>query len=132
MTTPPAVTQVVIQLDLAEAHEVEEWRAAQFSEGGEAAVEALENGEFVLGSLYVEATFGPGEEDVAGLTIAGFELHRGEDPVAQVDDEWIEDALAECADQLADEQGIAVTADHLRGVLTVQASQEALAALIPE
>ena len=127
-----SVTQVVVQLDLAEPHEVAEWRQAMQDDAGEdarAALDALDGGEMILGSLYVEATFGPGEEDAVGLTIAGVELRPGEDAVEQVDDDWIADALAECADQLADEQGLQVTEAELREVLTVQASAEVLAAL---
>ena len=136
MTAPgPAVTQVVVQLDLAEPHEVAEWRQAMeqdASDDARAALDALDSGELVLGSLYVEATFGPGDEDAVGLTIAGVELRRDEDPVAQVDDDWIADALAECGDQLADEQDLHVSEAELREVLTVQASAEVLAALSRE
>jgi len=84
----------------------------------------------VLGSLYVEATYGPGEDDVTGLTIAGVELAPGHEPLTQLDDEWIADALAECAEQLADEQGMQVTEDELRAVLEVQASTDVLRALM--
>ncbi len=93
------------------------------------ALAAVDAGDLLLGTLYVEASFGPGEDDAVGLTIAGVELRPGEEPLPQVEDDWIADALEECAGQLADEQDIHVTAEELREVLTVQASADLLAAL---
>ena len=128
----PSVRQVLVQLDLATPDEEAEWRQALTESGDEDAhgtLEALAAGELVLGSLYVEAAYGPEDDDAVGLTLAGVELRPGAEPLAQVDDEWIADALAECAEQLADEQGIEVSEQELREVLTVQASIDVLQAL---
>ena len=121
-----------MQVDVAEPHEVAEWRREMERDATPEALEALaavERRDVVLGSLYVEATYGADDDDAVGLTIAGVELRRGEEPLAQLDEEWIADALAECADQLRDEQAIEVTVEELREVLTVQASTDLLAAL---
>jgi hypothetical protein len=99
------------------------------SEESDAILAAQASGELVIGSLYVESAYGPGEDDVAAFTMTGVELRRGEDPLSQVDDEWLADALAESAEQLADEQDLHVTAEELREVLTVQASAEVLEAI---
>ncbi len=128
----PAVREVLIQLDVATPDEEAEWRAAvgqQNDDEARATLEAHATGALVLGSLYVEATYGPKDADAVGLTMAGVELRPGAEPLAQVDDEWIADALAECAEQLADEQGIEVSEEELRQVLTVQASIDVLQAL---
>jgi hypothetical protein len=99
------------------------------SEESRAILAAQDAGELVIGSLYVESAYGPGDDDVAAFTMTGVELRRGEDPLSQVDDEWLADALAESVEQLADEQDLHVTQEQLREVLTVQASAEVLLAL---
>jgi len=129
-----AVRRVVIQLDCADAEETRDWRQALLDDGDDdsrATLAAHDAGDLVLGSLYVEAAYGPADEDAVGLTIAGVELRPGEEPLAQIDDEWIADALTESREQLAEEQGIEVTEDELREVLTVQASIDVLEALDP-
>ncbi len=124
------IRRVLVQLDLAEPHEIDEWRQAMVAEGMPEAPAALDRGELVLGSLYVEAEYGTGEDDAVGLTMAGVELVPGDqDALARVDEEWLSDALAECAQQLADEQGIAVGEQELRAVLELQASTDVLDAL---
>ncbi len=132
MSGRPEIASVVIQLDLAEPEEVAAWRAAMSDEESEEALEVLaaqEAGELIVGSLYVETAYGTGEDDIVALTMTGVELRRGEDPLAQVDDEWLADALQESAQQLADEQDLEVSLEQLREVLTVQASAEVLHAL---
>ena len=131
----PPIRRVLLQLDCADAEETREWREAVAEDGGEEARVALaadEAGELVLGSLYVEATYGPEDEDAVGLTIAGVELRPGVEPLAQIDDDWISDALTECREQLDEEQGIEATEAELRDVLTVQASIDVLQALQPD
>ena len=130
----PAVRRVLVQVDVATPAEEREWREAadqQDDDEARGALEAHAAGELVLASLYVEAAYGPDDEDAVGLTMTGVELRRGAEPLAQVDDEWIADALSECAEQLADERGVHVTEEELRSVLTVQASMDVLQALDP-
>ncbi len=103
--------------------------ASEPSQESDAVLAAQAAGELIIGSLYVETAYGPGEEDVAAFTMTGVELRRGEDPLSQLDDEWLADALAESVEQLADEQDLHVTQEQLREVLTVQASAEVLLAL---
>ncbi len=130
----PPVRRVLVQVDVATPDEEREWRDAadrQDDDEARAALEALAAGELVLATLYGEAAYGPDEEDAVGLTMTGVELRRGAEPLAQVEDEWIADALSECAEQLADERGIQVSEEELRDVLTVQASMDVLQALDP-
>ena len=126
------VRHVLIELEHADAHAIEEWRAAQEDEdGGDATLDAHARGDLVLGALYVECAFGPGEDDAVGLTLAGVELRPGIEPLDQLDDDWIDDALAEAAAQLDDEAGIEVTPDELRQVVSLSVTDDLLARLSP-
>jgi hypothetical protein len=127
------VRHVLIELEHADAHAIEEWRAAQdVEDGAEAALDAQARGDLVLGALYVECAYGPEEDDAVGLTLAGVELRPGIEPLDQLDDDWIDDALAEAAAQLEDERGIEVTSQELRELLTLSVSDDLLAQLSPD
>jgi hypothetical protein len=126
------IERVVIEIDAADGAEVAEWRAEMLAQGddaGHAALEAHDRGDLVLGTVYVETAFGPDEDDVAALTLDGVEFERGRGAAAQSDDALIGEALAQSAAQLADEQGLQVTGEELRAVLSVQASAALLEAL---
>ena len=125
------VRHVLIELEHADSHAVEEWRAAQDDDGAEATLDAQARGDLVLGALYVECAYGPDEDDAVGLTLAGVELRPGVEPLDQLDDDWIDDALAEAAAQLEDEHGVEVTPEELREVLTLSVTDDLLAQLSP-
>jgi hypothetical protein len=123
------IEHVVIEADLAEPADVDEWRQAMARDGSGDAIDELDAGVLVLATLYVEAAYGPGDDDVVGLTMTAVELRRSDDEQVRIEDEWIADALAESASQLADERAIDVTEDELRAALTVRLSAPLMAAL---
>jgi len=122
------VRQVLIELELADDHAVAEWRGAQ---DDDAALDAQERGDLVLGALYVECFYGEGDDDAVGLTLAGVELRPGVDPLEQLDDDWIDDALEEAAAQLEEEQDLDVAPGELRDALTLSVADDLRAALAP-
>jgi hypothetical protein len=120
------VDRVVVELDLASRAEADAWRL----EADPAALAAEAAGALVLADVYAEAAYGPGPDDVAGLTLAALELERSdqEDPV--IDDAVVAEALGLLAEELAG-HGVEIPAAVLREAVAVRVSARLLVALRP-